>query len=586
VEGETPIEIRWRLLGRAASYGWLVLLAAVLLWPITRAGYLLGHDMVFTPEQPLGLPAVGVSSAPPRAVPLDALVALAERIADGAVVGRLALVLPVLAAGLGAMAILRTLPLPARLAAATVAVWNPFVAERLALGQWALLWCYAALPWLVLAITRGRGRAGWLARGAALAAASITPTGGLIAAAVAITVAAGTRRPRRDLLATTALALALQLPWLVPALVSTATTTSDSRGVAAFAARAEHPGGVLLSLLGGGGVWDRAVVPDSRGGVLPWIWLAVLAAAAVYGTPTLVARLGARLVATLAALSLAGLTLAVLPSSPAGAALVRALVDHVPGAGLLRDAQKWLLPLVLLEALMVGAAVGRLAERTTAVAWRPLLLVAAVTVPLIVLPDAAATVRPSLEPVHYPTDWSTVSRLVERNRVDGGDVAVLPTGSYRTFAWAPGRSVLDPAPRLLPVAAVVDDRLAVSGELLAGEDRRAAAVRRAMRLGPGLAAGLAAQGIAWVVVEHGTPGWEPGLAELHPVYRGRDVSLYRVPGEIDSANVPIVRTSLVLAADLGAVLTLIGLAWWVVRERFPPRRARRRIRPEDDPALL
>jgi hypothetical protein len=565
---------------------WLVLLTTVLLWPITQRGYLLGRDMVFTPKQPLNLPAIGVSSAPPRAVPLDALVALAERGVDGAVVGRLALVLPVLAAGLGAAAMLRATPLAARLATATVAVWNPFVVERLAQGQWALLWCYAALPWLVLAITRGRGRAAWLGRAAALAAASITPTGGLVAVVVAVAVAAGTRRPRRDLLATAALALVLQLPWLVPALVSTASPTSDTAGVAAFAARAEHPGGVLLSLLGGGGVWDSAVVPGSRGGPLPWAWLVLLTATAVYGTPRLIRVLGPRLVASLASISLVGLTLAVLPSSPGGAALVRALVGHVPGGGLLRDAQKWVLPLVLLEAMTVGAAVARLVEKVTVPSWRAVLLVAAVTLPVIVLPDAASTLRVSLEPVHYPGDWSTVSTLIDGGQVEGGDVAVLPTGSYRAFAWAPGRTVLDPAPRLLPVPVVVDDRLSVSGTRLAGEDPRAAAVRRALRSGPGLAAGLARLGIGWVVVEHGTPGRVPRLEALLPAYRGTDVSLYRVPGAIDTPNISIIRSSLVLGADLVASLALVGLGGWVVRDRFPRRRARRRNRPEGDPALL
>src|SRR4051794_38427789 len=140
------------------------IMATVLLWPLTRSGYLLGHDMVFTPRQPLGLASIGVSSASPRAVPLDALVALAERLVDGAVVGRLALLLPVVAAAIGAAKLLDTTSLPARLAASAAAVWNPFVVERLALGQWALIWAYAALPWIVVAVSRGRGRAGWLAR--------------------------------------------------------------------------------------------------------------------------------------------------------------------------------------------------------------------------------------------------------------------------------------------------------------------------------------------------------------------------------------------------------------------------------------
>lgn len=562
-DGRLRIESRWRLLGRAALPGWLILLALLLLWPITRGGYLLGHDMVFTPRQPLNLPAVGVSSSPPRAVPLDALVALAERIVNGAIVGRIVLVALVLAAGLGTAAVMRVAPPAARIAAGTVAVWNPFVVERLALGQWALLWCYAAVPWIVLAITRGRGASGWLGRGVALGAASITPTGGLIAAVVAVAVAWGARRPRRDVMSTTALALVLQLPWIVPAVVSTASSTSDPAAVTAFAARSEHAGGVLFSLLAGGGVWDREVVPDSHGGVLPWIWLAVLVAAAMYGTPALTRVLGFRVVAALGSVAGVGLLLALLPSVPGGAGLMRSLVDHVPGAGLLRDAQKWLVPLVVMEAFLVGAAVSRLARVLASGVWRPALLVAAASVPLIVLPDAAATLRPTLEPTHYPSDWSAVSA-----RIHGGDVAVLPPGSYRDFSWVASRNVIDPAPRLLPAPAVVDDRIAVNGTLLAGEDPRAAAVRHAFSRDPGLAARLASLGIAWVVVEHGTAGQVPPLNALDQVYAGSDVSLYRVPGDVKAIHIAPVRVVAVLVADALAVLVLFALFIWASFRRI------------------
>jgi len=177
----------------------------------------------------------------------------------------------------------------------------------------------------------------------------------------------------------------------------------------------------------------------------------------------LTASLGTRLVVSLAGLSFVGLLIAVLPSLPGGDAVLRAAVAHVPGAGLLRDSQKWILPLVLLEALLAGAAVERLAERGRAAAWRPVLVVAALAVPLILLPDAPATLRPTLDPVHYPHDWTTVAA-----RLDGADAVVLPFGSYRSFPWAPRRTVLDPAPRFFRGAIVVDDRLAVSGHLPAG----------------------------------------------------------------------------------------------------------------------
>jgi hypothetical protein len=536
-----------------AVAAWAVALAAILLWPLTRSGYLLGHDMVFTPRQPLDLASVGVSSSSPRAVPLDALVALAERVVNGAVVGRVALLVPVLAAGLGTAALLGSRSQAARLACCGMAIWNPFVVERLALGQWALLWGYAALPWLMLAIARGQGPAGWLARAVAVAAASITPTGGLIAAVTAVAVAAGLRRGRREVAATTGLALLLQLPWLVPALVSSASATSDPAAVADFAARAEHPGGVLLSLLGGGGIWDAEVVPGSRGGALPWLGLAVVLAAASCAA-RLRRLLGAPLFRTSVALAAGGLMLAMLSSVPGGAAAMRAVVEHVSGGGLFRDAQKWIMPLVVLEALLVGAAVDVVVAHLRSPHWRGAAVAAALATPLILLPDAAATLRPTLEPVHYPRDWRVVASAAR-----GGPATVVPFASYRLFGWAPGRSVLDPAPRLLDTSTVVDDRLAVAGRLRAGEDPRARQVAAALSDGGELPRRLAAAGISWVVVEHGTPGVVPDLSGLELVYAGSAVSLYRVPGEIRPVHAGTAKAAAVLGADALAVLLLLAL---------------------------
>lgn len=563
VHGRQPIRSRPSLIRVGAVLGWAVALCGLLLWPLTHGGYLLGHDMVFTPRQPLDLASIGVSSASPRAVPLDALVALAERIADGAVVGRIALVLPVLAAGLGAAALLGSRSVSAQLATCAIAIWNPFVIERLALGQWALIWAYAAVPWLVLAISRTRGRGGWLGRAAALAGASITPTGGLIAGATAVAVVVGLRRPKRELLATIGLTVIFQLPWLLPAFLSSAAATSDPAAVVAFSARSEGSGGTVLSLLGGGGIWDRDVVPHSRAGVLPWVWLALLVAAAAYGAHRLAVLIGRRLLLTLTGGAGVGLLLAALPLLPGGASAVRAAVAHVPGAGLLRDSQKWVLPLVLLEALLIGAAVQRLAERLRAVPPRAALAVAVVAVPLIVLPDAAATLRPTLDPVRYPRDWAAVSRSLRR-----GDVAVLPWGSYRSFAWAPGRSVLDPAPRLLPVTTVVDDRLAVSGHLLTGEDLRAREVGRVLTAGAALADRLARLGIGWLVVEHGTPGDLPDLSALRPAYRGSDVSLYVVPARVAEDRPSAARIAAVVTGDLLALLALLTLVAWAAWGRI------------------
>ena len=574
---------------------WVLGLSIVLLWPQRLAGYGLGHDMVFTPHQPLTRQSLGLGTSAPRAVPLDAVVGLASRVIDGTVLGRIALLVPLLLAGCGCARLLRagTLPgpqpgsLPAMLAVAGFAVWNPFVVERLALGQWALLWAYGALPWLVRAAGRFRdrpargprgaswghwaGRDGWLRPAAPLlcwlACCAITPTGALIGAGVAVAVA-GSRKLSRWA-PVLAAAVLVQLPWLVPALTSTAGATSDPRGVAAFAARSERPGGAWASLLGLGGIWNSDVTPASRAGLLGYLGTAAVLAALVFGLPGLRARLGRGLTRRLVLLGLTGLVLAMAGTVPGLDALLRWAVRELPGAGLLRDGQKWLMPFVLLAVLSTGAAVQRLTDRLTGrlPGWPAVL--AALALPLVLLPDAPATLKAPLTPVHYPAGWR---QAAEQLRGSDSAVLVLPFGSYRAFGWAPGRTVLDPAPRWLPAETVVDDRLAVSGTVLGGEDpvaRRMAALLDSRLAPAALGQALAGQGIGWVLRESGTPGpAAPDLSGLQPVLTGGAVELYRVPGPVRAAADPAGRRWSVLLADLlvsalilaAAVVAIAGMA--------------------------
>jgi hypothetical protein len=497
--------------------------------------------MVFTPRQPLSWASVGLGSSSPRAVPVDAIVALLSKLVDGAVIGRVALALPLLAAGIGAARLVGERRLLGALAASGLAIWNPYVAERLALGQWALLWAYGALPWIVSYAARARRGDG--GRGPLLmwtAAASITPTGGLIALATGGVMSYPGRR--REWWLTAGAAAALQLPWVLAALVGSARVTSDPAGVAAFAARSEHGGGTLLTLLGTGGIWDADAVPGSRGGVLAFLGLAVTVAAAVAGWPRLVEIVGRATAVRLAACAGVGLVVAAAASVPGLSAGVRWAVRTVPGGGLLRDAQKWIMPYTLLVALLAGAAITRLAVLA---AWRVAVAALALAGPILLVPDATSTVRSAMEPVHYPADWTWASRAVGA----GGAVAVLPFQSYRSFAWAPGRSVLDPAPRLLPGDVIVSDELAVSGRVLRGEDARARKVAAALASGTAMPGQLAAAGVGWVLVEHGTPGEVPDLRSLTLVRAGPDVTLYRVPGPIRHAGPSAGRVVAVLTAD-------------------------------------
>jgi hypothetical protein len=532
---------------------WTALITAILLWPLHRGGYPVGRDLVFTPHQPFNDASVGLGTGAARAVPLDALVALASHWVDGQIIGRLALALPLLAAGWGARRLLAPRSLAAGLSVAGFAVWNPFVVERLALGQWALLWAYGALPWLVLGLRAIRDRPSpRLLAGAflALAACAITPTGALIGGATVVALGWRSGREHR-LTAGFALAAALlvQLPWLLPALLSSASATSDPAGVRTFAARSERPGGVLASLVGLGGIWDRGATPDSRAG-----WLGVLTTVAVVvvivlGARDASTRLGSATARRFGVLCAAGLLIAIAAALPGGSAVLRWSTVHLPGAGLLRDGQKWLLPFVLLAVLCLGAAVDRLASRGQAALVIALAIGAAL--PMLLLPDAGATLRPTLTPARYPLGWQLASQAVH----GPGQVLVLPFASYRSFDWVTASSVIDPAPRWLGPVAVVNDQLVVSGRVLAGEDRHAAALGAALATSHDLPTALAAEGIGWVWVEKHTAGPPlPDLAGLKRTLSTADIDLYQVPGPVRVVQVSPLSRAIVYTVDVMLLL--------------------------------
>lgn len=529
-------------------------LALLVLTPLLGRGFVLNYDMVFAPDQSLLPDGLGLGSALPRSVPADAVMSFATALLPGDVVQKVVLLAALFAGPLGAGRLVPTNSVAIRVVAAVWYGWSAYVAERLFMGHWPYVVTYACLPWIAaagLAVRRAEPKA--LPKLIlACAPAVLTPTGGIIAAVLAV-VCSG----RRKLAVTVPVTVLLNMPWLLPSVLHPGGSLSSPDGVGAFAARVENWGSPVTSVLGLGGIWNAEVVPGSREmPLLPVITLLSVAVALV-GLRSLAPRWGLAPARSFVVLGAIGVAIAVFGTLPGGGDVLAWAVSHVPGAGLLRDSQKWVawwaLPLSLGFALGVEAAGKYLTNRAALVALAAL-------VPLVTMPDFAWAGLGRLEVVDYPADWSAVRTVLAAD--DGaGDVLALPMSAFRRFSWNGDRTQLDPAPRFLPRTVVIDDVVYVGGRPVSGEDGRVATIRRAMARNDD----LGAFGIGWVLVEHGTPGSvDRGvLRGLREVWSGPWLTLYRVPGVIAPPPAGAPRLP-VVAGDLGALAVVASSLLWLL----------------------
>ncbi|MCQ4121104.1 hypothetical protein [Rhodococcus tibetensis] len=543
--------------------GYSLVLAALILGPLLGPGYLLLRDAVSTPRSYPTDSALGLTDAAARAVPQDALIAALSTVVDGGLLVKAILLVSLWAAGWGAArmirAVLPTAGLGAQLVGSTVILWNPYVAERLLQGHWSLLAGYAALPWTVcaaVAIRRGH-REGWFALAACLAAAGLTPTGVLLATvtALAVLVVPGGRSSPLPRSAGALILFGLaSTPWLAAtALSAGGADSSDPAGVAAFAARAEPGLATVGSLLGLGGMWNDAAVPNTRTTLFALVGTVMLLGVVLCGAPALWRRRRHPVVKALAVLTVAAVLLPTLGATAWGLHLGRWAVQNVPGAGLFRDAQKWVAAAAPLYTLAAAAAVMR-----RPATWS----VAAVLIVVLALPDLVWGVGGTLRPVRYPQSWEQVTSRLEA-QPDSGDVAVLPTGMFRRFPYSGAAAVLDPAPRLLPVDVLQSGELVVDGRAVAGEGSRAHKVERLL-LDGGSPAYLASLGVRWVLVERDTPGPHGQSATtldgLQPLFSDEHLALYRVDGEVPAQDAAAqIRATVIAAHALWAALLVGGL---------------------------
>lgn len=510
--------------------------------PLLAPGYLLLRDAVSTPRSYLSDAALGLSSAAPRALPQDFAVALASHVFDGGIVVKALLIVGLWLAGWGsarlAAAVLPEAGIPGQVVAATLAVWNPYVAERLLQGHWSLLVGYGALPWVAVTVlrmrmprTRGaietprtRGAIGtgalWIEICALMfwiALAGLTPTGLMLAATVALVCVAapGSGRPRM-LCAGVGLGAAMvaALPWLTAAFVTGSLSSSQAEGVGAFAARAEPGLATLGSLASLGGMWNGEAVPSSRTTLFAVVAAVVLLGVVAAGLPV---ALRSPAAVPLLVLAAPAVVVPTLMATAPGLAAVESLVRAMPGLGVVRDAQKWVALAVPGYTLAAAGAVLTLRR------WMPAFAAAAVcSLALIAtLPDLAWGVGGKVVAVQYPPDWAAAAAAIN---ADPRPVAVVPSGSMRNFAWAGDAPVLDPLPRWVRADVLATGDLTISGRVVPGEGGRAREVERLLATGADSAA-LARAGVGWLVTESDSTLTVTRIGGDYPASRHRTLML-------------------------------------------------------------
>lgn len=502
-------QIRVGQIGAAVGLGSAVAILNVALLP----GYTWLYDMVVVPATPFSDRTLGIDGSVPRAVPNDAVVAVLEKILPGDLVQSLLLLAVFVVAGAGCARLTRSRA--GAVAAALAACWNPYVVERLVIGHWTFLLGYCCLPWIHATASRAvRGGVrewapliGWLTL-ASLAGSTAAVIAAITAAAsIALTTgSSGNARLRVGGLSLGALAV-LNASWIVPSLARPGDLAVDPAGVAAFAARADTPLGVLPSLLTLGGIWHTPSWPGSRSSAV----VVVVALIVLVAVLVICVRRGlTRELLPLGAAGLIGLLVAGAAALPGGSAAVEFLVTTIPGGGIIRDSQKFIALFAVFVAVAAGRAVDLLAPRPDQPSGpgrtqRWIVVAALSLAPMITLPDAPMTAGPTLGSVAIPGEVEDARAFLDE--AEPGGVAVFPWTQYRRFEWNDDRVSLDPWNRLLDRYVVVNDDLPLAAQKVQGEDPVAAEIAGVLDdPSQDLAGVLSRSGVRWAIVLDDQPG--------------------------------------------------------------------------------
>ncbi|KAB7744566.1 hypothetical protein GA707_08130 [Nostocoides sp. F2B08] len=523
--------------------GLALLVAGALLGASVRPGYALFLDHVTVPSPtapdwhhlrtPAGL----------RAWPLDGVLWAWSLLLPTWLLQHLFLLGSLVGAGVGAGLVLRHRGPIAMGTATVVSMANPYVIERLLLGQPVLLIAYATLPWLVITSRQASVRRRVTLSSLAVLVAALTPWGAVLAGTAAVLVAMLRRRRPAEVALQAAVSVILCLPWLVPALAGGG-SGADPSGARAFRLADDTGLGAFASALVGGGVWSAAATLGARSGAIGVVGLVVVLA---LGTLGLVELARTRHPAA-PALSVTAVGIPVITALLSGPLLAPwTALQEVPGVALFRDLHRMLAPSVVATVFLVAIGTGTLVQRVSdgrRALEVPLAVILPTAVAVVLVPGAPERLRAAYDPQPFSPEWEAVVAAM-----DSGRVLTLPWQPLRRVTWMP-QTFLDPTARALPGRVLSDGTLTIErdGDLilvadsvdLRENDIQESAIEAADdTLREWLSRGggdpipselLSGSGIEHVVVWRGSPGVVPDLPSTWAeTFSGADFVVWSEP---------------------------------------------------------
>ncbi|KAB3519974.1 hypothetical protein GC425_08670 [Corynebacterium sp. zg254] len=472
--------------------GWFFLVTGLTLWPFWKGLYTTNphhvfmlRDMFIAQDMALNSSARGTAMGAPRNLPQDTIFGIITPEIPGVALASFLVLLCAFTGCWHATLMVRNMAgggLAPQMAASLFVIWNPFTIERFLQGQWTIATAAFLMPVLAYSIADRRWGS-WLL---GFAGSALVPTGALLAVITSLTFARGIR-DRGITLITGAF---MSSPWILAILLNphgASGSLSSPRSAELFAARAEEGIGTLGALLSLGGIWNADAEAPSRT-LLPTIVGLVLVLVLLLGMRELW-----RVYRPVAVMTVVAILLPAAFATPWGLEFMGWLVSTVPGAGLLRDTQKFVCLAIPGYVLLIGVFVGKFGEASVGRAWASSLIIMMATV--ISVPCFPRDIAPlSTQPIS-PV-WDRIMTAVDA--APPGKILMFPPGNYHQRGEYPS---ISPAMKLLSGEPLDPGFLIVDGRLVDGQPEVMGLLKAVIDGGDDVHKRLADADVSWVLLD-------------------------------------------------------------------------------------